>query len=123
MSSQVTQEPNNQAGKILEDSTHKGSPAASGENLLQGHHKGLGTLRQKDGSAESRNNGSGRRILTNDRDFPQPLSPTDSGQFEESHVRPSSRKRRKISNYSQFIDVGASSSSDEGGQPNYSDLC
>lgn len=115
MSFQVTQEPNNQTNKILEDS-RKEKQAVPDENVVQ-RSNDVANQHQK-GSAESRKDGSGQRILTNDRDPLQPLSPSTHNRPEENHVRPSSRKRRKISNYSQFIDVGASSSSDEGGQPN-----
>lgn len=116
MSFQVTQEPNNQTDKILEDSSRKEKQAAPDENVDQ-RSNDVANQHQKD-SAESRNDGSGQRILTNDRDPSQSLSPSTRNRSEENHVRPSSRKRRKISNYAQFIDVGASSSSDEGGQPN-----
>lgn len=96
MSFQVTQNPGNEACKI------QGELASKGRQALRLISNDVAAECQKEGSAETRNNG------------PEAHIPSNRGLTEE----PGSRKRRKISNYTQFIDVGASSSSDEGGQPN-----
>lgn len=53
----------------------------------------------------------GRDMIASDRI--QPQTPSSRLQSDENRLRRSSRKKRKISNYTQLIDVGAASSGDE----------
>lgn len=64
-------------------------------------------------SLGNRSDKFGRGMMTSDRIRPQPETPTSRHQSDKNHLRRSSRKRRKISNYTQLIDVGAASSGDE----------
>lgn len=45
----------------------------------------------------------------------QPVTPSKRLRSDENRMRRSDRKKRKISNYKQLIDVGAGSSGDESG--------
>lgn len=66
--------------------------------------------------ATSLGNGSdkfSRGMMTSDRIRSQPQTPSSRHQSDENPLRRSSRKRRKISNYSRLIDVGVVSGGDE----------
>lgn len=64
-------------------------------------------------SLGNRSDKFGRGMMTSDRIRSQPQTPSSRHQSDENLLRRSSRKRRKISNYSRLIDVGAASSGDE----------
>lgn len=56
---------------------------------------------------------SGRGMVASDGIRSQPQTPSSRHQLDGNCLRRSSRKRRKISNYTRLIDVGAASSGDE----------
>ncbi|ODM22937.1 hypothetical protein SI65_00526 [Aspergillus cristatus] len=64
-------------------------------------------------SLGNRSDKFGTGMMASDRIRSQPQTPSSRHQSDENRLRRSSRKRRKISNYTRLIDVGAASSGDE----------
>ena len=111
---QETQGSNNEVSETSGDSPScKRKQAPNGEHdrsYCRDHQH-----QQHEGSAGARDDGLCQYTLNNGgRIHSQPSTPSNRRRSEENHLRRSNRKRRKISNFTQFIDVGASSSGDEG---------